>query len=486
MKNIALINLAVWCVGLLISAPALAAIEAPSRCAQCGMERAAYAHSRMLITYTDGTSEGTCSLMCAMAEKTQHEDKQIKSLTVADYGTRTLIPAETATWVVGGRKIGVMSPVARWAFANEEDARAFVAKYGGRVTAYDQVLTTSGEEAETRVADHGRLTCWDMPGAALFYNPAFGDDIYHTHAGMWMVNYKYMHMKQDGLRAGTSNVGLDQVGFMRGKRYEYMMIPTSMTMDMHMLMVMYGVTERFTVMGMANYQVMAMDMLMDMGPMRRITQEPTMRTEGWGDTELRGVFKIDDHFTASLGLSLPTGDIEQDGKMMGMNFRAPYDMQLGSGSYDLKPALTYSDLSADALWNWGAQAMYTWHTADNKDDYRLGDTVKLNGWLQRAFGPASTWLRLAFNNTERISGRDPEIQKLLYHADPAMPKKWAPTPDADPDNYGGQRLDGALGVSLRYRAWSIGVEGGVPLYQYVNGLQLKTDWFLTAGIQVMF
>jgi hypothetical protein len=33
---------------------------------------------------------------------------------------------------------------------------------------------------------------------------------------------------------------------------------------------------------------------------------------------------------------------------------------------------------------------------------------------------------------------------------------------------------------------SIGVEGGIPLYQNLNGLQLKNDWYLTAGIQVMF
>ena len=188
----------------------------------------------------------------------------------------------------------------------------------------------------------------------------------------------------------------------------------------------------------------------------------------------------------SLGLSLPTGDTERTAKMMKWYFRAPYDMQLGSGSYDLKPALTYSALSADGQWNWGGQVMYTWHTADNEHDYRLGDSVKVNGWVQRAFGPASAWLRTAFSSTERIHGQDSEIQKLLVRSDPMMPMKWAPTPDADPDNYGGRRLDGAVGVSCKIGPCSVGVEGGVPLYQYLNGLQLKTEWFLTAGVQAMF
>ena len=328
----------------------------------------------------------------------------------------------------------------------------------------------------------------DAPGSQMLYNPAFGDDIYHTHpAGMWMVSYKYMHMDMDGFRDGTDDVGLDRVGFMRHLPYEYMMIPTSMTMDMHMLMLMYGITDRFTVMGMGSYLENAMDMLMDMGPLMGIGRDAPMRTDGFGDTELRAMYKLNHGIVASLGLSLPTGDIDQTTKMMGWEFRAPYDMQLGSGSYDLKPALTYSGLSADAQWNWGGQAMYTWHTADNDNDYRLGDTVKVNSWLQRAFGPAASWVRLAFNNTDRIHGRDPEIQKLLYHADPAEPMRWAPTPAADPANYGGQRLDGAIGVSCRIgRPWSVGVEGGVPLYQDLNGVQMKTEWFLTAGAQAMF
>jgi hypothetical protein len=340
----------------------------------------------------------------------------------------------------------------------------------------------AAEAVETRPPADGaflRCSCSDMPGSQMLFNPAFGDDIFHAHpAGGGMVSYKYMRMSMEGLRSDTSRVGLNQVGFDRGRPFDFMMIPTSMTMDMHMLMLMYGITDRFTVMGMLNYQVNSMEMLMDMGPMMGPPKpDPTMRTEGWGDTELRGIYKISEDFTGSLGLSLPTGDIDQKATMMGETFRAPYDMQLGSGTFDLKPALTYSRLSDDKLWNWGGQAMYTWRTFDNEHDYRLGNNIKLNSWLQRAFGPASMWVRMTFNDTGRISGHDAEIDRLLVDA---------PTPDADPDNYGGQRFDGALGVSCKVGPGSIGIECGVPLYQNLNGLQLETDWFLTVGAQIMF
>lgn len=454
-----------------VAAAATETIENPKACTQCGMDRAASARSRMLLVYDDGTKVGVCSLHCAAEEIKQNKGKQLKSLMVADYSSKELIDAKTATWVVGGRMNGGMNSPAKWAFAKEEDAQKFVKENGGEITTFDLALKAANEELESS-SHAGHEHCG--PGAQMLYNPAFGDDIYHTHpAGMWMTNYKFMHMSMHGLRSGSSNVPTDRV-----IPSPYMMAPTDMSMDMHMFMVMYGVTDRFTLMGTATYLDNRMDMLMNMGmgdnPM------PRMHTGGLGDTELRGIYKINEYLVGSLGLSIPTGDTDQEFTTMGMTFHAPYDMQLGSGTVDLKPALTANFLSEDQKWNWGGQAMYTYHIGENSNHYSLGDSVKLTGWLQRAIGPASTWFRLAFNNTDRIHGADPEIQKLL---DPVM---GAPTPDADPANYGGQRLDGLIGISFSKGPISLGVEGGIPFYQNLNGLQLKTDWLLTAGIQAMF
>lgn len=479
------------CVRPSSAAGAADTVESPKTCKQCGMDRTVFAQSRMLIVYADGTTVGVCSLHCAAAEMKQNKDKEVKSLMVADYATKELIDARAATWVVGGRKEGVMTSLAKWAFAREEDAQKFVKENGGEVTTFDRAMKAADEEVGEKTEmthEHHMHMGHDMsqhmgPGAQMVFNPGFGDDIYHTHpAGMWMVTYKFMHMNMNGLRDGTTNVDQNSIGFMRNKPYEYMMIPTSMTMDMHMLMVMYGITDRLTLMAMASYLDNKMDMLMDMGPMKPIMQEPPMRTSGIGDTEIRGMYKINKYLVGSLGLSLPTGDIDQTVMMMHKEYRAPYDMQLGSGTYDLKPALTYNALSDDAKWNWGAQAMYTYRIDDNKNDYRLGNIFKVTSWLQRAFGPATSWVRLAYNDTDRIKGKDSEIDKLIH----PITGMGAPTPDADPNNYGGQRLDGMIGVSFAKGPFSLGVEGGIPFYQNLNGLQLKTDWFLNAAIQVMF
>lgn len=459
-------------------------IENPKACLQCGMDRTMFAQSRMLIDYADGTTVGVCSLHCAAAEMMKNRDKPVKSLLVADYTTRELINARNAVWVVGGDKKGVMTSLPKWAFAGEESAQKFIQEHGGEVTRFNLVMQAANEEVSAgngMTNEHTTHVGHDMnshmgPGAQMVFNPAFGDDIYHTHpAGMWMVNYKFMHTSMSGLRDGTTKVPVERVIPMNGTLYGFMMAPTRMTMDMQMLMAMYGVTDRLTLMGMASYQAMTMDMLMNMG-MGNVPDAP-MRTSGFGDTELRGIYKINDYLVASLGLSIPTGDNKQEFETMGKTFRAPYDMQLGSGTFDLKPALTYSALSDDAAWNWGGQVSYTNHLGKNDSGYSLGDTTKATSWLQRAIGPASAWLRLAYTYTNAITGQDPEIQKLLVGA---------PTPDADANNYGGHRIDGLIGVSFLKGPFSFGVEGGIPLYQNLHGLQLETDWFLTVGCQAMF
>jgi nitrous oxide reductase accessory protein NosL len=293
----------------------------PKACKQCGMDRTTFDRSRMLIVYADGTSVGVCSLHCAAAELKQNKDRQVRSIMVADYTTKELTDAKTAIWVLGGKKDGVMTSVAKWAFTREEDAQNFVLENGGEVAPFDQAMKAAEEEvggiSEMKHQHHATkghdMSHMDMGrGAQMLFNPGFGDDIYHTHpTGMWMVTYKLMHMNMRGLRDGTTNVSVHDVIPLMSTKYGYMMAPTEMTMDMHMFMVMYGLTDRLTLMGMATYQENEMDMVMNMGMGKGNTKEPPMRTSGFGDTELRGIYKINEYLVGSLGLSLPTGDIEK-------------------------------------------------------------------------------------------------------------------------------------------------------------------------------
>ncbi len=123
-------------------------VENPKQCKQCGMDRVVFSYSRMLILYTDGTNAGTCSLNCAAVEMKENKGKQVKSLKVADYNSRKLIDARTATWVIGGGRSGVMTALPKWAFIKKDDAQKFVKENGGRVTTFDEALNLALRENE--------------------------------------------------------------------------------------------------------------------------------------------------------------------------------------------------------------------------------------------------------------------------------------------------------------------------------------------------
>ena len=130
------------------AAVAAGKVENPPSCQQCGMDREFFAQSRMLIVYADGSSAGECSLNCAVVEMKQNRGKKVKSLLVADYNTKELLEASTAAWVVGGRKGGVMTSEAKWAFAGKEAAQKFVWENGGKVTTFDEALDLAIKENE--------------------------------------------------------------------------------------------------------------------------------------------------------------------------------------------------------------------------------------------------------------------------------------------------------------------------------------------------
>lgn len=123
-------------------------VEAPADCARCGMNRTAFSHSRVLAELADGSTTGTCSINCALAEL---EGRTVKRLSVADYNSRRLIDARTAVWVIGGSKRGVMTSVPKWAFSDKAAALRFIKESGGTLADYDEVAAAVNAELQQRM-----------------------------------------------------------------------------------------------------------------------------------------------------------------------------------------------------------------------------------------------------------------------------------------------------------------------------------------------
>ncbi|MFP5212444.1 MAG: nitrous oxide reductase accessory protein NosL [Acidobacteriota bacterium] len=122
-------------------------------CKYCNMDRQRYDHSRMLVEYGDGTVFGSCSLHCMALDLILNIDREIRAIYVGDYKTHRLIDAETAFWVIGGSRPGVMTRRAKWAFAEKKEALRYERENGGRLARFDEAMKAAYEDmyADTKM-----------------------------------------------------------------------------------------------------------------------------------------------------------------------------------------------------------------------------------------------------------------------------------------------------------------------------------------------
>ena len=314
----------------------------------------------------------------------------------------------------------------------------------------------------------------------------------HLHeAGEFMVSYRYMLMNMEDNLQGTDSITPDEIVTTIPNRFlgapmmppTLRVVPLEMQTAMHMVGIMYAPTDKLTLGLMLSLVDKEMDHVTYQGGMGTSQLgEFTTKTDGMGDTKLTmlyGLFKNDSsQLMFNLGLSIPTGDVEERARILTpMNTtpspRSPYAMQLGSGSYDLEPGLTWKHQLAED-WKWGAQMKYLTRLEDNDENYNLGDRFTFANWFSYQLNSnVSTSLRLTYIDQDSIDGMD----KLIA----------APVQTADPDNYGGQRWDLGFGVNFIFPGdHRIALEYETTIDQDVNGVQLEMQDMLTLGYQLAF
>ncbi|KAA9132566.1 transporter [Marinihelvus fidelis] len=314
----------------------------------------------------------------------------------------------------------------------------------------------------------------------------------HLHArGEWMVSYRYMHMGMGGNLLGDQPISDDDIVTtipnrffgMPGQPPTLRIVPDTMDMDMHMVGMMYAPSDRVTLMAMLNWVEKDMDLTTYQGGMgTNVLGRFSTHTSGLADSSVSALIGLvdtpDNKVHAILGVSIPTGDLDETGQILTpMNMtptvRLPYPMQLSSGTWDPVTGLSWSGWSGNGF-GWGAQWRSTWRVEDNDEGYRLGDEHRLTGWGSYALSPAaSVSLRLEYLDRGNVSGTDPLIM--------------GPVQTADPDRLGGERLDLGLGLNLAGQGslagWRLAFEYLVPVEQDLDGPQMETDDTLTIGLQ---
>ena len=293
----------------------------------------------------------------------------------------------------------------------------------------------------------------------------------HTHgAGETMLSYRYMQMDMDGNRDGTSRVGeADVLG-------DFTVSPTDMSMEMHMFGLMLAPSDDLTLMAMVPYVEKSMNHLTRSGGRFRTN------SSGLGDIKFSGLYRAadlgDNRFLFNAGVSVPSGEIDERADVpVARDAKLPYPMQLGSGTVDLLPGLTY--LGQCDRWSWGAQGIGTLRLGRNDNDYSLGDRFDSTAWGAFKF---SDWISTSFRTTWSVWGN---IDGSDSDLNPGM------VPTAGPNRRGGRRVDVGAGVNLyvpegAMSSFRLAAEFLVPVYQNLNGPQLETDWTWIFGAQMAF
>jgi hypothetical protein len=297
-----------------------------------------------------------------------------------------------------------------------------------------------------------------------------------------MIAYRYMNATMNGILSGTEKVTTQDVFV------NYLMASEKMRMDMHMLMAMYGVTNKITVMAMLDYNFMSMSMSMLPGSTHHhagatTEMEHDMKTSGIGDLKLHFLYglinKERHHLLISAGVNIPTGNSSIKGTENSMypNKRLPYAMQLGAGTYDVLPCINYLHQNNKATF--GTQVSSVIRTGYNTVGYQLGNEAAFNGWFAyQWFNFLSSSLRIEGSIADKIKGYDPT---LYYYNELA----------ANPSNYGGKKINTYIGSVFNIKKGCmknsrLGIEYGIPVYQNLNGTQMKLEHTLYVSCSTTF
>lgn len=300
----------------------------------------------------------------------------------------------------------------------------------------------------------------------------------------------YINVKFDGYMDGTKDLSTDDVlwsktsGEARTDK-NFPIVPTVIHQEAIQFKGAYDLSERF---------ILSLSIPYIRQETEHISIVPnfddfTIVSEGLGDIEIAVSWihqlSHSNNLLINLGLSLPTGSIDETGDTPGPgpDNQLPYTMQLGSGTYDIKPSIHYFGSAGN--WTYGADLNLTLRTGKNDRDYRLGNVYQSSIWTRYAL---TDWLEpsIRINGVvwDEISGKDPALPydsvNDLY-----------PAAVVKPDNFGGTKLLALVGFRLkdprdRLENTFLEFEAGTPFYQKLNGPQPSEDWRFSASLVLSF
>jgi opacity protein-like surface antigen len=260
-------------------------------------------------------------------------------------------------------------------------------------------------------------------------------------------------------------------------------VPIRRLDELQSVTLCYGVTKDISIVlsaGMIERHIDLMTFYGTSGIVPRGMSNPG--TESLQDSQLAGIWRVYQdpihRIQLNLGMSFPTGSNHDPAAVLQPSgvwapIRAFYGMQTGTGTFDVLPGVLYG--GSLGSWSWGLSYRARLPLGVNPEGYMWGNYQEANGWVGYSWAPG-------FTTTFRVNGN---IQDHITGADWWMVSK---IETADPLFYGGKRIELFGGASLDGKLVGVpGVtllaEGGIPVYQNLNGPQLAKAWQATMALR---
>ncbi len=306
----------------------------------------------------------------------------------------------------------------------------------------------------------------------------------------WAVNYSYQQLKLEGYRKGKNNLSNDAVLFRNDgsearTNENYPILPTVITQEVHTLNLSYTWDTNIQLGLTLPYIIQSTEHISSVPGF----DEFTLKSEGIGDVSVNVAYllpmELSGNWAVSAALSFPSGAIDHRGDTprngTGTKEQLPYTMQLGSGTYDFPLSIQYANNYKQI--KYGGQINARIRTGKNDKGYRLGNTYGISSWA-RWMTPL--WIHpgvsVAYRHSEEIHGIDTSL---------TVPGPFPfPANITDPANFGGDTVD--LGFSIRAcsveRSCKEYIDFNMrkPVFQRLNGIQIKESWHFGASIGMNF
>jgi len=295
----------------------------------------------------------------------------------------------------------------------------------------------------------------------------------HVHEpGEWMVEYKYMNMYMEDNRVGSSTISdVEAITIGNSLGTNVGATPTQMTMEMHMIHVMRGMTENITAYTMIMLPSLTMDHIRGPSNPGGPGTPFTTHNSGFGDLGLGALLRLysddDDDLIFNLGASVPTGDIFRTTTIPtagALSQPLPYPMRLGSGTFNMRPGITFRRYFCRS--SFGVQYQSDHPLGENYRGYSVGDDFRVNTWFSRLLTDGlALSTRLENRWLTNFGGADPQTPDSMISTNVESFR-------------GGYTLNLGLGVMALHKGHLLNVELVPRLYQDLDGMQLETDFSL--------